>query len=228
MRELNLLNEYPEQERIVHKGFRGIKNALIATEAGKEYFDGDRKNGYGGYVYDGRWVPIAKNLTKEYGLTKNSKVLEIGCAKGFLLHDLKKTVPGIKVTGADTSQYAIDNAMPDVKESIVNASCDQLPLPDHEFDLVIAIRTIYQLHLGGVVKSLREIQRVGKGKSFITVMACNNDEERTLFKEWNLLAGTILTPEEWREVFKFAGYTGDYYFTTVTSLRLVWDKSGKK
>ena len=85
--------------------------AEISKQFGKDYFDGDRKYGYGGYKYDGRWRPFAEKLISHYGLKPRHKVLDIGCGKGFLVHDFIKALPGLEVAGIDISQYAIANAM---------------------------------------------------------------------------------------------------------------------
>ena len=63
---------------------RDITNRIIAWGLDKEYYDGDRINGYGGYNYDGRWKKFLPRIIKRYKLKKNSKVLDLGCKKGFL------------------------------------------------------------------------------------------------------------------------------------------------
>jgi hypothetical protein len=82
------------------------------------------------------------------------------------------------------------------------------------------------LNLGDVMKALREIQRVGKGKSYVTVGAYSTQEERDLFFEWTVLGTTVLRKDEWLEVFKECGFTGDYFFTTASSLNLRREKKG--
>ncbi len=111
MRELNLLDSYPKATRIIQEGWRKEENKIIAKQYGKEFFDGDRVNGYGGYYYDGRWKKVVEKLKQVYGINSNSSVLDIGCGKGFLLHDLLDMIPGIKVAGIDISEYAINKAL---------------------------------------------------------------------------------------------------------------------
>ena len=160
-------------------------------------------------------------MCHEYDLTDQSAVLQIGCDKGFLLNDFQKTQPGITTRGTEISDYAIENAMESVKKCIQKASFTELPFSDREFDLVIAIGPVYTLNLADAIKCLKEIQRVGKGKSFITLGSYADEKSFKLFRNWTLLGTTILHEHEWVEVLKHAGYSGDYKFTGAESLNLV-------
>ena len=60
--------------------------------------------------------------------------------------------------------------------------------------------------------ALREIQRVSRKNSFITVDAYKNDEQKKQMFNWNLTAKTILHVDEWLNLFHKAGYEGDYYW----------------
>ena len=160
-------------------------------------------------------------IIEEYGLSEGSFVLEIGSKKGFFLHDLKQALPKIKVRGLEMSSYPIDNTMEPVRQFVKLGEYDRLPFKDNEFDFVMAFACVYILNLKGVMDCLREIQRVGKGKSYITVGAYRTEEEKDLFLEWTLLGTTVLHVDEWLEVFEAVGYTGDYCFTTASSLNLV-------
>ena len=208
MREFDALSGYPEpkQPRLVSQNLRTIQHRIIASYRGKDLYDGDRNYGYGGFHYDGRWLPIAKNMCIEYGLSFHSAVLQIGCDKGFLLNDFQLLQPGIKVRGTEISDYAIENAMESVKKFIQKASFIDLPFNNGEFDFVIAIGPVYTLNLGDAIKCLKEIQRVSRGKSFITLGSYTNKEELHLFRDWTLLGTTILHEQEWIEVMKHAGY----------------------
>ena len=222
MREFNALAGYPEphQPRHVGPNIRTIHNRIIALCRGKEFYDGDRNNGYGGFAYDGRWVPIAKFMAHEYGLGATSAILQVNCEKGFLLHDFQQLFPGIKVRGTEISDYAIATAMPSVRPHIQQAPFTRLPFLDQEFDFVIAIGAVYALTLTDAIACLKEIQRVGKGKGFITVASYDTEEDKRLFEWWTLLGTTILRKEEWIEVLNHAGYTGDYKFTNAEALKL--------
>lgn len=222
MREFNALRYYPQpqQPRFVGPGIRTIKNRIIASYRDKRYYDGDRNDGYGGFIYDGRWKKIVESMCNDYGISENSSLLQVGCEKGFLLHDFKERFPKMNIRGLEVSDYAIANSMPLVKPYIVKGDFTKLPFKDREFDFVIAIGVIYTLNLSGAILCLKEIQRAGKGESFITLGAYRNEREEKLFKYWTLLGATILHVDDWVEVLKEAGYTGDYHFTTAEYLNL--------
>ncbi|MBM3598876.1 MAG: class I SAM-dependent methyltransferase [Alphaproteobacteria bacterium] len=212
----------PSVTRRIARGSRTIRNKLIAWEQGREFYDGARENGYGGYRYDGRWQRLLPAIIRRYGLTARSAVLDVGCKKGFFLHDLGALLPGIKVAGIETSSYPIDEGMPSVRTHMSVGRFDELPFADGSFDFVLAFSSIYILNLRGVVDALREIQRVSLGRSYVTLGAYRNDVERAQFEAWSLLGTTVLHVDDWMEVFAYAGYTGDYYFTTAGSLNLRW------
>lgn len=221
MPEFDIGYPHSNAKRIIKDDSRTIKNRMIAWRLDREYYDGARENGYGGFYYDGRWAKIIPEIIKRYGLDSNSSVLDIGCKKGFFMHDLKMTLPTVKVKGVENHNYPIEQALESVKQDMLLCNYEKLPFKDLEFDFVMAYASIYMLNLGGVINALKEIERVGKGKSYITLGAYHTKEDRDLLLGWTLLGTTILSVEEWLEVFKEAGYTGDYYFTTAKSLNLV-------
>ncbi len=223
MREFNALQGYPQPTNIryVHKDLRTIKSKIISSYRDEEYYDGDRNNGYGGFQYDGRWQDIAKFMYKEYSLTKNSSILQIGCEKGFLLHDFKDIYPTLNISGTEISEYAIKNSMNTIKSNIIQLdNFTQCPFSDNSFDLVIAIGVIYPLNLANAIKCIKNIERVGKGKSFITLGAYDDEESMNLFKMWSVLGSTILHVDEWKEVLEHCKYTGDFTFVTAKTLNL--------
>ncbi len=221
MKEFDIGYPHSGARRVVEPGFRTAKNKIVAWGLGQEYYDGERVNGYGGYRYDGRWAKVIPKIVSEYGISGKSAVLDVGCKKGFFLHDLKQVFPGIKARGVESHPYPIEQAMESVQEDIVLSPYEKLPFADGEFDFVLAFAAIYMQNFGGVMDALREIQRVGKGKSYVTLGAYNTPADKELFQEWTLLGTTVLHVDEWLDVFKEIGYTGDYFFTTAKSLNLV-------
>ena len=193
------------------------ENRALALKFDVEYFDGPREQGYGGYKYDGRWQPVAARLIERYRLTPESKFLDVGCAKGFLMHDLAEACPGIDVQGLEISPYAKEHAMPSVKQKITIGNCLKLPYPDNYFDAAVAINTLHNLDYDGCKESVRELMRVTKNKAnlFIQVDAYCNEEEKAMFETWMLTAQTYLMPEQWEELFREVGYVGDYFWTVI-------------
>ncbi|MBL78795.1 MAG: hypothetical protein CMH70_01930 [Nitrosomonadaceae bacterium] len=221
MKEYDIGYPHSNTPRVIKPDSRSIGNKLIAWRLDEGYYDGKRENGYGGFQYDGRWATIVPDIIKEYELNSQSSVLDIGCKKAFFIHDLKKALPEIRVKGVENHPYPIEQAMESVKEDIVLCPYEKLPFENNSFDFVMAFASIYMLNFGGVLNALREIQRVGKGKSYVTLGAYRTKAEKELFLEWTLLGTTVLHEDEWLEVFKETGYTGDYFFSSAKSLHLV-------
>lgn len=186
----------------------------VARQFGREYFDGDRRYGYGGYSYDGRWRSVARETISTYMLGPGSRVLDVGCAKGFYVSDLCSL--GIDAYGIDISRYAVaERPHPEVVGRLHLGSADALPYPDRSFDFVASINTLHNLPRPRLVSALREISRVSRGPAFVQVDSYRTQEERELFESWVLTAETHGTPEYWLEVFAESGYDGDYAWTFV-------------
>lgn len=213
--EIDLLVNYPKAKRDVAARAESKTDAdrAVARQFGKEFFDGERRHGYGGFQYHARfWQPVIPTFQQHYGLTAQSSVLDVGCAKGFMLHDFAAAIPGITVAGVDVSSYAIAQAIDDMKPFVAVGDTRELPFPNQSFDLVISINTIHNLERDDLARALREIERVSRGKSFITVDAYRNDDEKKLMYAWNLTAKTIMHVDEWTAFFADVGYTGDYFW----------------
>ncbi len=214
-KEINLMVNYPQSKRNVKE--RGLdkteEDRSIARQFGWDFFDGDRKHGYGGYNYNPRfWQPVIPTFKEHFRLTSSSSVLDIGCGKGFMMHDLAQLIPGITVKGIDISTYAVDNSLEDMKPHIKVADAAELPYEDNSFDVAFSITTVHNLDRDRCAKALKEIERVSKGKSFITVDAFRNDEEKEMINAWNLTAKTYMHVDEWKEFFAEVGFIGDYYW----------------
>ena len=189
--------------------------AECATEAkklAKNYWDGDRKFGYGGYFYDGRWKPVAEDLIKHYKLGPRQRVLDVGCGKGFLLHELKSLIPQIEIKGLDISNYALKHAKEEVKPFLDLGSANQLPYPNNQFDLVISLNTLHYLYIYHLEKALQEIERVSRANSYIVVESYRNEKEKANLLYWQLTCECFFTPQEWEWIYRKSGYTGDYSF----------------
>ena len=215
VREIDLLRNYPKTKRDITKRLeiKSEEHRQIAQQFGEEFFDGSRDTGYGGFDYNERfWQPVIPDFQKHFNLTAQNSLLDVGCAKGFMLVDFKKMIEGITLRGVDISKYAIENSHPDVSDLVTVGSCDNLEFEDNSFDIVISITTIHNLDYDGCVRSLKEIQLVAKNGAFITVDAYRNDDDKKRMEAWNLTAKTILHVDEWKEMFEKAGYTGNFYW----------------
>jgi hypothetical protein len=217
MAEVNLLRALPDTKRNISKRAEGKDPSVIRTakEFGQMYFDGPREYGYGGYRYDGRWVPVARDIVAHFGLKPGMRVLDVGSAKGFLVKDLMQACPGLEAFGIDISLYAATHCEPEVVGRLHVGSAVALPFPDKSFDAVISINTIHNLDRAGCLTALREMNRVSRDPRhhFVQVDAYRTQAEKELFESWCLTAITYLTPDEWIGLFGEAQYQGDYYWT---------------
>lgn len=184
----------------------------IAREYGRDYWDGDRKYGYGGYRYDGRWGVVARKLIDQYGLKENSSILDVGCGKGFLLYEFKKLLPKARIVGFDISGYGIENAKEEVRGSLfIHRAQDKYPFKNKEFDLVVSITTLHNLPINYLKVALSEIERVGKNK-YIAVESYRNAEELFNLQCWALTCESFFSSDEWVWLLNEFNYTGDYEF----------------
>ena len=214
-KEVDLLVNYPKANRNVKA--RGLekteKDREIARKFGKEFFDGDRSHGYGGFSYNPKfWSPVVPALKEHFSLSSNTSLLDVGCAKGFMLNDIAKAIEGISLKGIDISEYAIANSIEGMRQNLVVANAKDLPFDNNSFDVVISINTVHNLEKDELAQALQEIERVSKDKSFITVDAYNSEAEKQRMYAWNLTAKTIMSVDEWVSFFNDVGYTGDYYW----------------
>ena len=189
--------------------------ASVAVQWGSDYWDGDRKYGYGGYKYDGRWVSVAKDMIVHLGLRPGDRVLDIGCAKGFLMKDLMDALSGLQVFGVDISEYALMNCHPDVIGRIHLGSADHLPFPDGSFQAVICLDTIHNLPRERGKIALQEIQRLSDGNAYVRVDSYRTPAQKVIFESWVLTAEFHDYPDEWIALFNEAGYNGDYSWTII-------------
>ncbi len=186
--------------------------AEVAKQFGMDYWDGDRKFGYGGYKYDGRWKVVADDISAFYKLRPGMRILDVGCGKGFLLYEFTRSVPGIEVSGIDISKYAIENSKEEVRPFLRTGLAQELPYEDNSFDFVISITTLHNLYIYDLKKAVQHIQRVSKGNSYIVVESYRNEVEKANLLYWQLTCECFYTPAEWEWLFNEWGYTGDYGF----------------
>jgi SAM-dependent methyltransferase len=216
-REVNLLAKLPGGKRNVNARAEAKTDEVIAIsrQYGELYFDGPRIYGYGGYRYDGRWIPVAKDIVAHFGLGPGHRILDVGCAKGFLVKDLLGVCPGLEAFGLDISEYALTHCEPEVVGRLHLGNAIKLPFPDNSFKAVISLNTIHNFDRAGCIIALREIERLAPGRGFVQVDSYRTPEQKALFEEWVLTARFHDYPEGWLALFEEAGYTGDYYWTII-------------
>ncbi len=183
-----------------------------AKEYESDYWDGDRRYGYGGYKYDGRWKVVAETLIKQYDLKGNVKILDVGCGKAHLLYELHKLLPEAEVHGFDISEHGL-NDVPEGMNSFVSKrkAQDSYPWEDNYFDLVISLGCLHNLRIFDLEKAFKEIERVGKNKFFM-VESYRNELEQFNVQCWALTCESFFDKEEWIWLAEHFGYTGDYEF----------------
>ncbi len=185
----------------------------ISKKYGFDYWDGKRKYGYGGYKYiPGRWENVARKLIYLFKLNNKSKVLDVGCGKGFLLYEIKKILPNIKVVGLDISKYGIKNSKKEIKKYLQFYNIEnKLKFKKRHFDLVISLNTLHNLKINSLFNAIKEIQRVGK-KHYICVESYRNNKELFNLQCWALTCESFFSRLEWIWIMKRSGYTGKFEF----------------
>jgi SAM-dependent methyltransferase len=199
-----------------------IEKKFLAWSKGRAFYDGKRSMGYGGYKYDKRWLKLLPKIIKRYKLNSKSKVLDLGCKKGFLIYDLKQLIPGIECRGVEDHIYPIKYAKKDVKSDIKYSKYYDLPFKNKYFDFIIGFSSIYTYNFGDLISIFKEIKRVSKNnkKIYITVAAYENKSDFLKIMDWTTLSSTILSKKDWFKFFRKVKYNGDYFFTTPKVLGL--------
>lgn len=197
--------------RVNDPEFPKEKAAEIAKKWGFDYWDGDRRINYGGYRYiPGRWTPVAQGMIDFYKLNERSKILDVGCGKGFLLYELKQLLPDVSIAGLDISQYAIENAKEEVKSNLTIGNATELPWRDGAFDLVFSINTLHNLNNNDLERALLEINRVSKKNAYICVESYRNEIEKTNLLYWQVTCEQFNNPDDWNWWFNKTNYKGDH------------------
>lgn len=212
MRELNFLEQLhtsTHRDHLERVTPEKPHCCYVAKLFGEEYWDGDRKYGYGGMKYDGRWKPIAEAMIKYYKLQPGDKILDIGCGKGFLMYEL--SLLGMYMEGIEISDYARKNPKPEMARCIFSGNASQLPWQDKSFDFAYSINVFHNLGYSDLKKALAELERVGKQKWFC-VESYRTEEEKCNMLNWQLTCQSFHSPEDWKAIAQDAGYTGDIGF----------------
>jgi len=207
---------YFKSNQVKRKNVHNTKDVIkkcIANDLGYEWYDGPREIGYGGYHYDGRWKKFLPKIIKRYKLTNKSKVLELGCRKGFFLNDLKELLPGIKIVGVEDHKYPLKKSLKSVKKNLKYIEKYYLiKYPKNYFDFAMCFNNIYRYNYTDMLKVFRVMEKVAKHK-FVTIPSYEAKKEKIQFENFSYTGNTILPKKDWSKLFKYTGYTGDYFFT---------------
>lgn len=190
--------------------------AEIASRFGAEYWDGDRRYGYGGYRYDGRWRPIAERMAEAYALRPGNRILDVGCGKGYLLYEFTQIVPGVEVVGLDISAYGIEHAKDEVRASLTVGNAASLPYPDASFDLVVSLGTLHNLGVADLWSALSEVERVRRKNAYVMVESYRDEREKDNLLNWQLTCRSFYSVEDWEWIYAHVPYGGDYGFIYFT------------
>ncbi len=209
---VNPLHQKTSRDYLARMVDEKITCSKVARKYGEEFWDGERRFGYGGYKYDGRWSVVAQSLIERFQLDERSRVLDIGCGKGFLLHELQNLLPGLEIRGIDISKYAIENSKEEVREYLfVHDASNPLPFENESFDLAISLGTLHNLPIHHLSVALKEMERVGRD-GYLMVEGYRNVDELFNLQCWALTCESFFRPEEWVWIFEQFGYSGDYEF----------------
>lgn len=216
MAELNLitkLHNLTKRNYLQRMQNEKVKCMKVSKKYEFDYWDGDRKYGYGGYKYiKGRWSKVAKKLIQIYKLKNNSKILDIGCGKGYLLYEIKKILPKIRIHGLDISNHALKNSPEEIRKYLNKHDLKKgLNFKKNSFDLVFSLATLHNLEINFLFKIIKQIDNIGK-KKYIMVESYKNNQELFNLQCWALTCESFFSKNEWKWIFKNLNYTGDFEF----------------
>jgi len=200
-----------------------------AEKFDRDYFENGVATGVSGYQ-DYRWLPemtlvFAHKMIKNLDLREGDKVLDYGCAKGFMVHAFR--LLDIDAYGCDISEYAIENAHPPVRDYVrLMSEGGDIPFPDNHFRQVIA-KDVYE-HLPEEVleKTLQESARVSE--RLFTIVPLGDGEKYVIPSyEHDITHIHRQPPEWWEQKFEEQGWRVDRFSSLVPGMKQNYAKFPK-
>ena len=129
----------------------------------KQYYENDRiwASGFEHSLDEIERLRAIKSLIAK----EVTSLLDVGCGNGHFVNSMLRTEPIGRVCGVDRSRSALSL----VKTEKYEASADNLPFKDNEFDLVCAFEVLEHLPIAIYEQAIREITRVAKKHVLISV-----------------------------------------------------------
>ena len=180
---------------------------------GYDYFDNPKSGrGYRGYVYTGRYYETAKKIIDHYKLKPNSKILEIGCAKGYLLYEFFKLK--MDVVGYDISRYAVDNCIEELKEMIFLGRVNDINENDNIYDLAIAKEVLSHMAIDDILFTINKLQNISKN-IYLVLQTVSEKKKANDMQSWDCTYKTMMIKKDWEKVLSSCGFHGDYQFNYI-------------
>jgi 2-polyprenyl-3-methyl-5-hydroxy-6-metoxy-1,4-benzoquinol methylase len=140
----------------------GIYFLFMTEKFGRSYFYGFSKSNYLNYekLNPSKLFEGILYFVRKHNIRVN-KVLDVGCAFGFLLKELSSVFD--ELHGFDISEFAIEKAKKVIPEASlkIHSLEDPLPYPDNNFDCITAIDVLehtkdFERNFGKLVKKLKK------------------------------------------------------------------------
>ena len=161
-----------------------------------------------------KWIrhQIILQLVEEFIPLRDSLILDVGCGKGYLLHEMKLLLPDLTISGFDISNHGIATAKQEVKEQLfIHRAQDSFPFQKDEFDLAISLGCLHNLRIFELEIALKEMERVASN-GYLMLESYRNEQEQFNLQCWALTCESFFDTKEWTWLFEHLGYKGDYEF----------------
>ena len=152
--------------------------SIHPTRYNADYFERGPVLGISGYM-NFSWMPeltirMAHKFIQLLPIKEGEKVLDIGCAKGFLVKALR--ILDVDAYGADVSEYAVGHADGDVRDYCWRISgCDDAALFRDQYDWLLA-KDVMEHMTEAELSTLLSRARPAVRKMFVAVPLAADDE----------------------------------------------------